>query len=140
MDAINLVNGKETPVFGNDSVAIQKFNGGFKGGRVLNVKDFTETHIYAGHPIYRDEDGSYKPVPMSEGKYTAPAKGEIVGVLYRTIATAKPSASIMFDGEVNAKVYDQYTDEMEAAVKAACPNIVFVYDEPFVEEEVVAEP
>lgn len=133
MELVNLTNGKETIVFGLDSVVIQKFGGGLKGGRALKVENFGEPYIKAGHVILTDGKGEYIPMPVSEGAYGEMPEGfEFAGVLYRTIRASKGDASIMFDGEVNIEAVPYPMDAILEDFKKALPNIVFVKDEPYV--------
>lgn len=134
MELVNLVNSKETIIFGNDSVVIQKFNGGYKGGRALKVEGFTEPVIKAGHVIIF-QDGDYMPLPLVEtgdAYAEVPEGATFAGVLYRTIKAAKGDASIMFDGEVNIEAVPYPMDAFLEDFKAALPNIIFVKDEPYI--------
>ena len=121
---------KNQIVFGDDSVVIQKYISGIKGGRTLDVTGFTEPVIKAGHVIIKLTNGNYAPMPVQEGNYaiSLPSGAKFVGVLYRSIPTAKPAASIMTAGEVNsvAAPYD-YSELPD--FKAACPHIVIINDE-----------
>ena len=131
MTKANLSNEREQIVFGDDSIVIQKYISGIKGGRTLDVTGFTDKVIKAGHVIIRkDSDGIYKPMPVANDAYTALPEGySYAGVLYRSIRTAKPFASIMTWGEVNdvAKPYDMTA--ILAAFKTDCPHIDFIKDE-----------
>lgn len=68
---VNLVNERKQVVFGLDSIVIQKFIAGIKGGRALDLTGFTSYdkdgktigHIAAGHIIIV-KDGVYKPMPI----------------------------------------------------------------------------
>ncbi len=129
MTVANLNNEKEQIIFGDDSIVIQKFISGIKGGRTLDVTGFTDKVIKAGHVIIHKE-GVYKPMPVADGKYAALPEGHnYAGVLYRSILATKPLASIMTWGEVNdvAKPFEM-TDILDA-FKAACPHIDFIKDE-----------
>lgn len=121
-------------VFGNDSVVIQKYISGIKGGRTLDVTGFTPSVINAGHVIITDGKGLYKPMPVtgSEGAYTyasLPGGYSYAGVLYRSIATNKPAASIMTWGEVCEDALPVNMSTIMEAFKAACPHIDFIKDE-----------
>lgn len=133
MELVNLTNGKETIVFGNDSIVIQKFGGGLKGGRALNMAGYTEPYLKAGHVIITDGKGDYLPMPVADGAYAAlPTNHTFAGVLYRTIKASKGDASVMFDGEVNIEAVPYPMDAILEDFKKALPNIVFVKDEPYV--------
>lgn len=124
------LNGKrEQVVFGNDSIVIQKYISGLKGGRTLDVSDFTDKVIHAGHVIIA-KDGVYKPMPIADGAYgTLPEGYAYVGVLYRSILTEKPAASIMTWGEVNSEAVPYPMDSILTDFKTACPHIDFIKDE-----------
>lgn len=120
---------KNAVVFGDDSIVIQKYISGIKGGRTLDVTGFAENVIKAGHVIIVKE-GKYMPMPVADGKYAAlPEGAAYVGVLYRSILAAKPAASIMTWGEVNAVAVPYAMDTILAAFKTACPHIDFIKDE-----------
>ena len=56
---------REQIVFGKDSIVIQKYFSGIKGGRSLDVAaDFPLDVIHAGHVIITDGAGTYKPMPI----------------------------------------------------------------------------
>jgi len=130
---------RKTIVFGEDSVVIQKFNGGIKGGRTLDTTGITDKYLYAGRVIITNGNGTFKPLGITgtttEGvttyAYDAVPNGySVCGILYRTIETARAEASIMFDGEVNEvaaaiKIPAPYT----SAIKSALPNVTFIKDE-----------
>lgn len=57
---------REQIVFGKDSIVIQKYFSGIKGGRSLDVADdFPLAVIHAGHVIITDGAGTYKPMPVA---------------------------------------------------------------------------
>lgn len=133
MANLNLVNGKEGIIFGNDSVVIVKYGHSLQGGRVLDMTGFTADVLHAGHVIIKDANGNYKPMPLAEGgaAYAAlPASHTYVGVLYRSILTKKPAASILIDGVVNEKALPYAITTIKSAFVTAVPHIVFVEDEP----------
>lgn len=120
---------KNQIVFGDDSIVIQKYISGIKGGRTLDVTGFTESVIKAGHVIIV-KDGKYAPMPVSGGQYAAlPEGAAYAGVLYRSVLAAKPAASIMTWGEVNAVAVPYAMDTILAAFKTTCPHIDFIKDE-----------
>lgn len=122
---------KQQIVFGDDSIVIQKYISGIKGGRTLDVTGFTEPVIKAGHVIIKLENGNYAPMPIDGDHYvlTIPSGAKYVGILYRSIPTAKPVASIMTAGEVNSEAMP-YFETIEFDIFAQhCPHIVFIKDE-----------
>ena len=124
---VDLVNEKNTVVFGNDSIVIQKFLAGIKGGRALDVTGFSPEVINAGHVIITDGNGVYKPMPVSESAYaTLPDGYSYAGILVNSILTSRPAAAIMTIGQVNESALPY---EVPADFKTACPHIEFIKDE-----------
>lgn len=125
----DLTPNKNQVVFGDDSIVIQKYISGIKGGRTLDVTGFAENVIKAGHVIIVKE-GKYMPMPVSGEQYAAlPEGAAYAGVLYRSILAAKPAASIMTWGEVNAVAVPYAMETILDAFKTACPHIDFIKDE-----------
>ena len=125
----DLTPNKNQVVFGDDSIVIQKYISGIKGGRTLDVTGFAEKVIKAGHVIIV-KDGKYMPMPVSGSAYAAlPDGAAYAGILYRSILAAKPAASIMTWGEVNAVAVPYAMDSILTAFKTACPHIDFIKDE-----------
>lgn len=147
---LNVVNESKEIITGLDSVTIQKWISGIKGGRTLTIDaDFPLSVIHAGHVIIT-KDGDYKPMPLSQktttsGGTTTPVVDEdgnpvyeygtlpsgyaYAGVLYRSILASKPAASIMINGEVNSETVPYPMTSIKSAFKTACPHIVFIKDE-----------
>lgn len=124
---VDLVNGKEQVVFGNDSIVIQKFIAGIKGGRALDVTGYTESVIKAGHVIIASADGVYKPMLVSGEAYAAlPESHTIKGILVSSILTSKPMAAIMTIGQVNSEALPY---AVPAGFADACPHIELIKDE-----------
>lgn len=136
---------KEQIVFGDDSVVIQKYISGIKGGRTLDMTDYPLKVVKAGSVIVT-KDGVYKPMPLmpkmqgdtevkdDDGNTvyaygTLPTGFSYAGVLYRSIMADKPAASIMTNGEVNSEAVPYPMDTISAAFKEACPLISFIKDE-----------
>lgn len=125
----DLTPNKQQIVFGDDSIVIQKYISGIKGGRTLDVTGFAESVIKAGHVIIV-KNGVYAPMPVSGNAYAAlPEGAAYAGVLYRSIPAAKPAASIMTNGEVNSEAVPYAMASILAAFKTACPHVVFIKDE-----------
>lgn len=136
---LDLSSKKEQVVFGDDAIVIQKYISGIKGGRTLNMSDFSEKVLKAGHVIVT-KDGEYKPMPIkvTAATETTPETVEYdtlpngysyAGVLYRSILAETPSASIMTWGEVNADRVPYPMTSIVTAFKTACPHIDFIKDE-----------
>lgn len=122
--------------FGNDPIVIRKYIAGIQGGRVLDVTDYNEEYIRAGHiiivkPAADDtQSDTYKPLPVADGAFAAIPEGhEYVGVCTASKLTKEPFVGIMYNGEVNdlALPYT-LTDEVKAAIKAAVPTLTFKHD------------
>ena len=121
-------------VFGNDSVVIQKYISGIKGGRTLDMTDYALSVVHAGQVVITDGKGLYKPMPVegSEGNYvycSLPAGFNYAGVVYRSVVASKPAVSIMTMGEVNIAALPVKMDTIMSEFKAACPHIDFIKDE-----------
>ena len=116
--------------FGKDPIVIRKYIAGIKGGKVLDVKDFTEDYIRAGHVIVRDKTNDvYKPMPVSSGAYgSLPSNCEYVGVAVSTKSAKEPFVSIMHTGVVNDEASPYPLDTIKEALKAAVPTLVFEHD------------
>lgn len=124
---VELVNEKKQIVFGKDSVVIQKYIAGIKGGRALDATGVTADVIEAGHVIITDGKGVYKPMPVSGSAYSSlPESHSFVGILVSSISTKNPAAAIMTIGQVNEAALPFALPE---GFKAACPNIQFIKDE-----------
>jgi hypothetical protein len=117
--------------FGNDPVVIIKYTAGYPGGKVLDVDDFTEEFIRAGHIIVKDtSDETFKPLGVSDGNYKALGDTEVyAGVAAATKSVKDPFVSVMFDGVVNdeASPYP-ITEELAKALKEALPNLSFIHE------------
>ena len=130
----NLVNGTTKVMSGVDSIVIRQYIGGITGGATLDMTDFKDDVIKAGHLIIRtlDEDGNYtyKPMPVADKAYKAlPASHEYVGVVVRSKMTNEPMVAIMDNGRVNDKAMPYpLTTEMRTAIKTALPNLIFEHD------------
>lgn len=135
---VNLANDPEVILSGNDSVVIRQFNGGITGGRSLDMTDFPDSVVKAGHMTIKtlDEDGvnyTFKPMPVAQDgvHYAAlPANHEYAGVVVASKPASEPMVGIMDDGRVNdeAMPYAFANDAQRTAVKAALPNLIFEHD------------
>lgn len=135
-----MTNERQQIVFGNDSVVIQKYISGLKGGRTLDVTGYSETDILAGHVVITDGSGTYKPMPLIDEVVSEVATGRKVygtlpngysyaGVVYRSVSAKKPAVSIMTNGEVNIEAVPYPMTSILSAFKAAVPFIAFIKDE-----------
>lgn len=122
--------------FGNDPIVIRKFIAGQAGGVVLDVSDYTEEYIRAGHIVIRkpaandSERDVYKPLGVADGAYAAlPAGYEYDSVVVASKLTTEPFVATMYNGEVNdlASPYP-ITEEIKAALKTAVPTLSFKHD------------
>lgn len=126
------LNVKNTQViFGEDSVIIQKWIADVKGGRALDVTGITDSVLHAGHIIYTDKKGTYKPLKVSGSAYeTLPSGCAYAGVLYRSLLVSEPFAAIMTEGQVNEiAAKNAVGADVPADFKTALPLIEFVTDE-----------
>lgn len=127
---------KKTYDTGMDAVVIRQYNGGITGGRSLDYTGFNDEVIKAGHFIVKkkvDNVYEYKPLgyDASTGKYNEiPSDGtEFAGVVVRSRLKGE-AVAIMDDGRVNdeAMPYQFKDDNQKAAIKSACPNLIFEHD------------
>lgn len=133
---VNLANDPEVILSGNDAVVIRQYNGGITGGRSLDMTDFPDSVVKAGHLVIKvkDEDNvnyTYKPMPVNGTSYASlPANHEYAGVVVASKPAAEPMVGIMDDGRVNDEAipYAFANDAQRAAVKAALPNLIFEHD------------
>lgn len=116
--------------FGKDPIVIRHCVACIAGGKVLDVSNFAEEFIRAGHVIIRDTvNDVYKPMPIKSGAYdTLPGSHEYVGVAYATKSAKEPFVSIMYSGEVNDKALPYPIDTIKSALLAAVPTLVFKHD------------
>lgn len=127
--------------FGNDSVVIVAHYSDIPGGRTLDVGTYPLKSILAGHVIIKSSDGVYKPMPIvkkgtpqsdgiQEYEYgTLPESHTYAGVLYRSILTSQPAASIMDAGKVNIALVPYDMKSIKDAFEAAVKGIQFTSDE-----------
>lgn len=117
--------------FGNDAVVIRKYIHGFEGGRHIDLSDWAEDYLRAGHIVLRKTaDGTFVPNPVSSGAFSALTTGyEYAGVLTSSVSKETPLAPIMHTGDVNdlAMPY-KLTDTVKAALKTAIPTLTFHHD------------
>ncbi len=130
MATVNL-NKEETSVsYGNSGIIVRDNQRSIPGGKTLDVTGFTPAVIPEGHVIIRETaTGEFKPMPIAGTAVAAlPAGHTYAGINVAGILTADPRAGISYECTVNRKasVYDPAT--IEAAVKAALPNIHFLED------------
>lgn len=116
----------------NDSIVIRKYNGGIVGGRTLDVSDFADDIIRAGHIVIQSEqdESIFKPLPVSDGAYSAlPEHFKYVGVVVASKPKDDPRVAIMYDGEVNdiASPYP-VTETIKTALRTGEVNIIFKHD------------
>lgn len=128
---VNLTNELESVSFGLDNVVIRRLGGAILGGRALDVTDFAEDVIKAGHVVIQNttDETIYKPMPVSGGKYaTLPEGYRYAGVVVSSVLKTKAAVSIMYDGEVNDVASPYPVDTIKAALKEALPTLVFLHD------------
>lgn len=88
----------------SDNGAIVQVVSALPGGRTLDVTEYTEDAIQAGHVIYKDAQGTHKPLPVQGIQYDrkeATETTEYVGVVMNTTPTADARVSILTAGQVN---------------------------------------
>lgn len=115
-----------------DSIVIRKYIAGIIGGRTLEMKDFKDSVIKAGHIVIRDTTtDTYKPMPVNSecNSYESlPGSHEYVGVVVCSKPANEPLVGIMYAGEVNDKASPYPIDGIKADIKEALPMLVFMHD------------
>lgn len=106
---------------GNDTIVIVDNFQSKRGGVTLDVTDFPNEAINAGHVIIKTTDNAtWKPMPLNAAGDTyeaIPADYEYAGILISSIPAVRPFAGVMLRGTVNEKAAPfAYTDEMKAAL------------------------
>jgi len=111
----------------NDTVVIQRMIEAIPGGKTLDVSNFDEDVINAGHVIIEETaTGIFKPLAISDGNYTSlPANHQYAGVLYVSVLKNKPFASIMVRGTMNDEA-SQKLNNMPAVPAAAKTKLVLI--------------
>lgn len=102
-----------------------------RGGRTLDVTNYTPKTINAGHIIIKDTatGNIYKPMPVNADatSYEAlPAGYEYAHILINSLLTAKPFAGLLVRGTVNHKAC--YIEPTTEAMEALKPLIDFRAD------------
>lgn len=119
--------------FGNDPVVIRHYTAGIKGGKVLNVDNYKQEFIRAGHVIIKNTTtGEYLPMPVNEAGdayESLPENCVYVGVAVSTVPTAEPFVAIMYAGEVNDEASPYAVDSIKDAIVKAVPTLRFDHDE-----------
>lgn len=127
----DITNGEKLYDSGLDSVVIRRYDAGIIGGRTLDVANFPDDVIKAGHAIIHETaTDTYKPMPVEAGKYsTLPGGHTYAGILVASILTSKPFAAILTVGEVNEKaVAYEFTTAIKEAIVKVLPGIMFTHD------------
>lgn len=128
----NLHSDKSELSFGNDSVVIRHYIAGIKGGRTLDMTDFPNEVLQAGHVIIRNtSDDTYKPMPLNsaaDAYDSLPSGCEYVGVAVASVPADHPFVGIMYAGEVNDNASPFSVDGIKDAMKTALPQLVFMHD------------
>lgn len=115
---------------GKESVVIRKYLNGITGGVILDITGFAEDFVQCGHVIIRDTTtGEYKPMPVSDGNYSAlPVNCEYVGFNITTASKDTPHVGVITAGEINDKALPYSIDTIKEAIKKAVPTIQFGHD------------
>lgn len=114
MATVNLNNPQEEIITGNDNIVIIDNFQSIRGGRTLDVTEFTPKIINAGHIIIKDSEGEYKPMPITgDGKVAklgtlTPGTGYTEGTYTKvalsggTGSGAKATIKVGDDGKVSS--------------------------------------
>lgn len=116
----------------NDTIVIRKYNSGIVGGRTLDMTDYKDDVIRAGHIVIQSvqNESVFKPLPVNNGAYEAlPEHFKYVGVVVATKPKNDARVGIMYDGEVNdiASPYP-VTEALKTALRTGEVNIIFKHD------------
>ena len=97
----NAVNAREMVEFGLDSITIQKFIAGIKGGRMLTIdSSYPNDVVLSGNVVITDGAGTYKPMPLAQSAELVPKAAEssqtagqaISGTVYTEVAASASGA------------------------------------------------
>ncbi|WP_026463496.1 hypothetical protein [Adhaeribacter aquaticus] len=130
MAIVDLHNEGTSIGYGKSGIIVRNNQRSIPGGKSLNVTGFDPTVIPEGHVIIRETaTGDFKPMPVTGAAYAAlPAGHTYAGINVAEIRTAKPFAGISYECTVNRVASKYPTAPIEAAIKAALPNIHFLED------------
>lgn len=126
-----LVNKSNVFLAGMDSVVIRHYVAGIIGGRTLDMTDFAESVIKAGHVVIQSttDDTLFKPMPVADGAYDELPEGfKYAGVVVCSKPASEPMVGIMYSGEVNDVASPYPVDDIKDAMKAELPTLVFMHD------------
>lgn len=116
---------------GMDSVVIRRRGACLIGGKTLDMTDFPDDFVKAGHIVIHDTStDTYKPLGVSSGAYSAlPSGCTYEGVVLASKPKEEAFVSVMYTGEVNdnASPYP-LTESIKTALKAALPGLYFKHD------------
>lgn len=127
----NLVSESAVFLAGMDSVVIRHYVAGIIGGRTLDMTDFAESAIKAGHVVIQniEDETLFKPMPVADGAYAALPEGfKYAGVVVCSKPASEPMVGIMYSGEVNDVACPYPVDDIKDAIKAELPTLVFMHD------------
>lgn len=113
-----------------DSVTIRQYIGGVTGGASLDMTEFIDPVIKAGHIVIKETaTGVYKPMPVKSDKtaYNAlPSGHAYAGVVRASKLATEAMVGVMDNGRVNEATSPYpVTDEMKTALK----QLIFEKDE-----------
>lgn len=130
---VNLIS-TEKPAGGTpEDVVIVKYIDGIRGGRSLDVADFSPEVIRSGHLIIKkDDEELYKPLqPKADesGYEDKPAGYSFVGVVVGSVHKTRPMVGILTQGTVNPEACPYpMSAELITTLKADLPHIHFLKD------------
>ena len=132
MGAIDIGYQKEI-ILGPDSIIIRHYGDGIKGGKVLDMADFTPEILKCGHVVIKNANDTYKPMPLNSGATayaSLPSGYTYVGLTTTSIEWGKEGSlvGIITDGEVNDAALPYDFSTIASAFKAAVPTLRFDHD------------
>lgn len=110
---------------GNDSIVIVRDLGDIPGGRALDVADYPDDVIRAGHIlVVNDTTKEVKPLAVTGNAYASKPSGySYLGVLKHSVLKTNAAAAILTIGQVNAAACPY---PITADIKSGLPHIQFI--------------
>lgn len=116
---------------GLGSIVVMRDVADVPGGRTINCERLAEgtTVVGAGHVIIaNDTTGEAIALGISDNAYESlPAGHSYLGILKMTILVSDPRGAILTMGQVNAAAAAKYAAPITSTIKAALPQINFMY-------------
>ena len=114
-----------------DNVVMPQVMTTLPNGRSLDVSGYSEKQIKGGHLIIKKSgEPSYKPMPVSDKKYTALPEGYVyAGFQYGSVLASKAQGAISRNCVYNAEAAPYPVGDILEDVKKALPKVEFLTKE-----------